>query len=161
MHVDEVELRIVRLPYKSVFKTSFAAESEKVAVIATVRSDGVEGYGEGVMDTLPSYREETIVGALHLLREALIPWLLANDCDDPATLCDFVEGLARQSDGQVHARARGVGLPRPPTRRATAHLAGRRTDRGTRGCQSRDEHHSRDRRLRSAGTSSRATSGSN
>ena len=40
MHVDEVELRVIRLPYKSVFKTSFAAESEKVAVIATVRSDG-------------------------------------------------------------------------------------------------------------------------
>ena len=26
MRVDEVELRIVRLPYRSVFKTSFAAE---------------------------------------------------------------------------------------------------------------------------------------
>ena len=88
MHVDEVELRIVRLPYKSVFKTSFAAESEKVAVIVTVRSDGVEGYGEGVMDHLPSYREESIVGALHLLREALVPFLLSEGCDDPMTLCD-------------------------------------------------------------------------
>ena len=37
---------------ESVFKTSFAAESEKVAVIVTVRADGVEGYGEGVMDTV-------------------------------------------------------------------------------------------------------------
>ena len=35
MNVDEVELRVIRLPYKSVFKTSFAAESEKVAVIAS------------------------------------------------------------------------------------------------------------------------------
>ena len=52
MDVDEVELRVVRLPYESVFKTSFAAESEKVAVIATVRAGGVEGYGEGVMDPL-------------------------------------------------------------------------------------------------------------
>jgi O-succinylbenzoate synthase len=92
MHVDEVELRIVRLPYKSVFKTSFAAEREKVAVIVTVRSDGVEGYGESVMDMLPSYREETIVGALYLLREALIPSLLANGCDDPSTLCDSWRG---------------------------------------------------------------------
>ena len=48
--IDEVELRVVRLPYKSVFKTSFAAETEKHAVIVTVRSGGVEGYGEGVMD---------------------------------------------------------------------------------------------------------------
>ncbi|MEP7046947.1 MAG: o-succinylbenzoate synthase [Ilumatobacteraceae bacterium] len=92
MHVDEVELRLVRLPYKSVFKTSFAAETEKHATIVTVRSDGVEGYGEGVMDTLPAYREESIPGAWHLLREALIPSLLNNDCDDPATLCDSWKG---------------------------------------------------------------------
>ena len=92
MHVDEVELRIVRLPYKSVFKTSFAAESEKTAVIVTVRSDGVEGYGESVMDHLPSYREESIVGALHVIREALVPWLLSYGCDDPLTLCDSWKG---------------------------------------------------------------------
>ena len=88
MHVDQVELRVVHLPYKSVFKTSFAAEADKTAVIVTVRSDGVEGYGEGVMDMLPAYREESIPGALHLLREALIPELLNNDCDDPMMLVD-------------------------------------------------------------------------
>jgi O-succinylbenzoate synthase len=92
MHVDEVELRIVHLPYKSVFKTSFAAEAEKTAVIVTVKSDGVEGYGEGVMDMLPAYREESIPGALHLLREALIPSLLNNDLDDPMTLVDTWKG---------------------------------------------------------------------
>ena len=88
MDVDQVELRVIRLPYRSVFKTSFAAESEKHAVLVTVRSAGVEGYGEGVMDTLPAYREESIVGALHLLREALVPALLRDGCDDPMTLCD-------------------------------------------------------------------------
>jgi O-succinylbenzoate synthase len=56
MHVDEVELRVVHLPYKSVFKTSFAAESEKHAIITTVGADGVEGYGEGVMDWLPAVK---------------------------------------------------------------------------------------------------------
>jgi len=86
MKVDQVELRVVRLPYRSVFKTSFAAESEKVAVITTVRSDGVEGHGEGVMDPLPAYREESVVGAMHLLREALVPALLGEGCDDPMQL---------------------------------------------------------------------------
>ena len=69
MRFDEIELRIIRLPYRHAFKTSFANESEKVAVITTVRSDGVEGYGEGVMDPLPLYREETIAGAMGLLEE--------------------------------------------------------------------------------------------
>jgi o-succinylbenzoate synthase len=119
MHVDEVELRIVRIPYRSVFKTSFAAESEKIATIVTVRSGGVEGYGEGVMDHLPSYREETIVGALHLLREAFVPWLLGNGCDDPMTLCDSWKGwrgnpMAKSAlelaVWDCHARQLGVPL---------------------------------------------------
>jgi O-succinylbenzoate synthase len=88
MRIDEVELRVVRLPYKAPFKTSFGAEAEKHAVIVTVRSDGVEGLGEGVMEPLPMYREETIAGGLGLLRDALVPWVLAHGCDHPSGLAD-------------------------------------------------------------------------
>ena len=92
MQIDQVELRTVRLPFRSPFKTSFGVEVEKVAVIVTVRSEGVEGYGEGVMDPLPVYREESIAGALHLLRIALVPWLLTNGCDHPSSLTDMWAG---------------------------------------------------------------------
>ena len=88
MRIDEVEIRIITLAYRSVFKTSFAAESSKTAVIITVRSDGVEGYGEGVMDPLPHYREETIAGAVGLMRDALVPDLLAEGCEHPSELYD-------------------------------------------------------------------------
>ena len=88
MQIDQVELRTVRLPFRSPFKTSFGVETQKVAVIVTVWSEGVEGYGEGVMDPLPVYREESIPGALHLLRDALVPWLLAHGCAHPADLID-------------------------------------------------------------------------
>ena len=129
MHVDQVELRVVHLPYKSVFKTSFAAEAEKTAVIVTVRSDGVEGYGEGVMDILPAYREESIPGALHLLREALIPALLGNDCDDPMTLADswkrwrgnpMAKSALELAVWDCHARQLGVPMH--------ALLGGKRTE---------------------------------
>jgi o-succinylbenzoate synthase len=88
MQIDQVELRIVRLPFRSPFKTSFGVETEKVAVLVTVRADGVEGYGEGVMDPLPVYREECIAGAMHLLRDALVPDLLAHGCAHPSELVD-------------------------------------------------------------------------
>ncbi len=84
MKIDSIELRVIRLPYRSPFKTSFGADVEKHAVIVTVRSEGVEGYGEGVMDPFPMYREETIPGALHLLRSAFAPDLLANGCEHPS-----------------------------------------------------------------------------
>lgn len=86
MRIDEVELRIIRLPHRTPFKTSFGEEREKHAVITTVRSEGVEGYGEGTMEPLPLYREETITGAMHLLQEALVPDLLARGCEHPSEL---------------------------------------------------------------------------
>lgn len=88
MKIDEVELRIIRVPFRSAFTTSFGSQTEKHTVIVTVRSDGVEGYGEGVMETLPEYREETLTGAMYLLREALVPALLRDGCDDPRGLTD-------------------------------------------------------------------------
>jgi O-succinylbenzoate synthase len=84
--IDSIELRVIRLPYRAPFKTSFGAEAEKHATIVTVRSEGVEGYGEGVMDPFPMYREETIPGALHLLRSAFGRDLVANGCEHPSEL---------------------------------------------------------------------------
>lgn len=86
MRIDEVEIRLVRLPYRAPFRTSFGADVEKHATIVTVRSEGVEGYGEGVFDPMPMYREETIAGAHHLLRHALAPELLAGGCEHPSEL---------------------------------------------------------------------------
>lgn len=86
MRIDEVELRVIRLPHRTPFKTSFGEERDKHALLAIVRSAGVEGYGEGTMEPLPLYREESIVGAHHLLSAALVPDLLAHGCDDPADL---------------------------------------------------------------------------
>ena len=84
MRIDEVELRIVHLPYVSPFRTSFGEEVGKHALIVTVRSEGVEGYGEGVMDPFPHYREECIPGAMHLLRGAFAPELMSRDVEHPS-----------------------------------------------------------------------------
>jgi O-succinylbenzoate synthase len=86
MKIDGVELRLVRIPYRAPWKTSYGIQGEKQAVITTVRSEGVEGHGEGVMDLLPRYREETIAGAMHLLRVAFGPELVANGCEHPSEL---------------------------------------------------------------------------
>jgi o-succinylbenzoate synthase len=88
MRIEEVELRLVQLPYRSPFRTSFGAEDTKHAVLVTARSGGVEGYGEGVMEPLPMFREETIAGATHLLREALAPMLLDAGVEHPSMLTD-------------------------------------------------------------------------
>jgi O-succinylbenzoate synthase len=84
--IEEVELRIIELPFRTPFRTSFAEEREKIAILVTVRSDGVEGYGESAMDPLPWFREETVAGALYQMREALVPDLLAHPLEHPSQL---------------------------------------------------------------------------
>ena len=88
MRIDAIELRIIDLPFVSPFKTSFGSQETKTSIIVTVRSEGVEGYGESTMDPLPTYREETIEGALTVLRGRMVPWLLANDVEHPSVLLD-------------------------------------------------------------------------
>ena len=119
MRIDEVELRTISLPYRSPFKTSFSSENGKDCVIITVRSEGVEGYGETTMDRLPLYREETIPGAMYLMREVFIPDLLKNGCDDPATLTarwsmfrgsPMAKSALELAVWDLHAKQKGVPL---------------------------------------------------
>ena len=119
MRIDEIELRVVRLPYRAPFKTSFGNEAQKTALITTVRGDGVEGYGEGVMDPLPLYREETLAGAIGLIRDALAPSLLRDGCAHPSELLDrwsvwrgnpMAKASLELAVWDLHARQQGVAL---------------------------------------------------
>ena len=70
MILESAELRIVKLRLLRPFETSFGVQSERTIPILTLRAGGLEGYSEGVMEELPLYREETITGALALVKEA-------------------------------------------------------------------------------------------
>ncbi len=73
MKIDSAELRIIKLQLLRPFQTSFGTETERTIPILTLYSEGLEGYAEGVMETLPLYREEFLGGAIALLKEALLP----------------------------------------------------------------------------------------
>lgn len=119
MRIDEIELRIVHLPFVSPFRTSFGEETGKTSILVTVRAGGVEGYGESVMERLPAYREETIDGALTVIRGCLVPWLLANEVADPAELLGgwarwrgnpMAKACVEMAVWDLHARQLGVPL---------------------------------------------------
>jgi len=56
--VTELELRLVGLPLKSPFRTSFGVETEKECVLARVLTEDAEGWGECVAGRDPGYSEE-------------------------------------------------------------------------------------------------------
>lgn len=86
IRIEAAELRLVRLPLLTPFVISTGTMTEKVFPLLTLKAEGIEGYAEGVMDTLPDYLEETQAGALPFLREALLPQILGRRFASPAEL---------------------------------------------------------------------------
>lgn len=75
--VTELELRLVGLPLKSPFRTSFGVETEKVCLLARVVTEDAEGWGECVAGLDPGYSEEWNESAWLVIRDFLAPALFA------------------------------------------------------------------------------------
>jgi len=73
--LTELELRLVGLPLKSPFRTSFGVETEKVCVLTRVVTEDAEGWGECVAGLDPGYSEEWNESAWLVIRDFLAPAL--------------------------------------------------------------------------------------
>lgn len=76
MRIDRVTLRIVRLPLRAPFETSFGACHAKTCILVSLDGEGVTGWGECVADVEPYFGEETLASAWYAMRDFLVPALL-------------------------------------------------------------------------------------
>jgi o-succinylbenzoate synthase len=94
--LDAIELFVVELPLVRPFRVSFGTSTGKRCVLARVRRDGVDGWGECVADDgFPGFSGEWDEGAWTLLRDVLGPALLAAEEVSSETVEDrlrFVRG---------------------------------------------------------------------
>lgn len=86
LRIDGAELRVVRLPLVTPFTIANGTQTEKVFPLLTLRSEGLEGYAEGVMDPLPDYLDETVAGATDFLAKVLLPQVLGRKFAHPEFL---------------------------------------------------------------------------
>ncbi|MEX1045856.1 MAG: o-succinylbenzoate synthase [Actinomycetota bacterium] len=86
MRVEEIELRLVRMPLVSPFATSFGEEREKEAILVSVQSGDATGWGECVAGNEPGFSEEFNDGVWLALREFLAPTILGAGEIDPAEM---------------------------------------------------------------------------
>ncbi len=75
MKLEEVELRRVRLPLVTPFRTSFGTEHERDILLVKVTTDQAEGWGECVAGSEPLYSSEYADGAHQVVRDHLLPRL--------------------------------------------------------------------------------------
>jgi o-succinylbenzoate synthase len=92
--VEAVELVRVTMPLVLPFRTSFGTQTGRDVLLVRVRSPGGNGWGECVTPAAPVYSEEFTDGAALVLRDHLVPRVLA-------------AGREVTADA-VHARLRGV-----------------------------------------------------
>ncbi|WP_038056897.1 o-succinylbenzoate synthase [Thermus amyloliquefaciens] len=86
MRIEAAELRILELPLRFRFETSFGVQTRRTILLLRLFGEGLEGLGEGVMERLPLYREETVAGARYLLEEVFLPQVLGKDFPNPEAL---------------------------------------------------------------------------
>ncbi|NUH63732.1 o-succinylbenzoate synthase [Sulfitobacter sp. S0837] len=89
--IDSAEIRLIELPLLNPFTISSGTMYNKVFPLLTLRSGHLEGYGEGVMDLLPNYLEDTIPGALDLAEKAILPKAMGKSFDNPAMFAEMLE----------------------------------------------------------------------
>ena len=81
VRIERVELRRIALPLVTPFRTSFGVETERDILLVRVVGDAggasIDGWGECVALSEPSYSPEYVDGAQHVIVHHLLPRLMA------------------------------------------------------------------------------------
>ncbi len=100
--IKDIKYHVIALPLVELLKTSFGAEPYKSAIIIEVVTEsGLTGWGETALKTKPSYGAETVLTALHITRDFLIPKLIGKTISSPTEVHALVESVR----GNHHAHA--------------------------------------------------------
>lgn len=76
MKIQSVELVRIQLPLVAPFRTSFAVQTVRDALLVRVRTPEAEGWGECVAMSDPLYSSEYVDAAEHVLAKYLVPDLM-------------------------------------------------------------------------------------
>jgi o-succinylbenzoate synthase len=77
MKINAVELRVVRLPLVTPFRTSRGSQDDRVALLVRVDTTEGEGWADCAVGVAPSYEPEFLSGAQAVMAEYLVPMLIA------------------------------------------------------------------------------------
>jgi O-succinylbenzoate synthase len=119
MQLDQVDLRIVRLPLVRPFQTSSSRKSHLDHILVRVSAGGAVGWGECASPSDPYYCPETTETCWHLLKDFLAPTVLGRAWDTieelvalyrPVKGNRFAKAGLEMACWDAMARAQGVPL---------------------------------------------------
>jgi O-succinylbenzoate synthase len=102
--IENIQLRLIKMPLRHPFQTSFGIEKDRQCIIVSVQAKGLTGWGECVASQFGAgegpehwafYSYETTGTAWHILKDFLAPALIGKEITSPSVVAD------------LHARLRG------------------------------------------------------
>src|SRR5690606_32587909 len=90
IRIDSAELRIVELKLLNPFRISTGVATKKTFPLLILRSGNIEGYAEGVCDTLPDYLPETTVSSMMMMRDVFLPQIIGKEFSTPYELTQMM-----------------------------------------------------------------------
>jgi O-succinylbenzoate synthase len=101
MRIDQIDLRIVRLPLVRPFQTSSSRKDHLDHILVRVEAGGLAGWGECASPSDPYYCPETTETCWHILRDFLAPLVLGREW----TSIDELTAFYRAVKGNNFARS--------------------------------------------------------
>ena len=88
IELEQIELRLIRLPLVEPFETSFGAIDSRLIFLVKLSAGGLTGWGEVVASEEPRYSYETVGTAFHVIRDFLGPAMLDQPVDSLSGVAD-------------------------------------------------------------------------
>ncbi len=101
MRIEQIDLRLVRLPLVRTFTTSSSTKNAITHILVRVVADGIEGWGECACPSDPYYCPETTETCWHILNDFLAPRVLGHSWET----MDELVALYRPVKGNNFAKA--------------------------------------------------------
>lgn len=93
VRLDEIELRVLRIPLVTPFTTSFGTMADREVIVVRARTDAGEGWGEIVTQSAPVYSSEYTQGAWDVTTRWLGPALLQRGTLAPEDVAGVLESF--------------------------------------------------------------------
>jgi O-succinylbenzoate synthase len=93
MHIDRLELRLLKLPLVHFFETSFGRIHDKHFILVRIEGDGLVGYGECVAEQDPYYSSDTNETVWHIVSEFVVPRVVGKAFSHPCEVFPALKAI--------------------------------------------------------------------
>jgi len=84
--IEAITVHVISMPLRDPFVMSFFTQTHRDHLIIEVQAEGISGWGESALLSMPFYNHETVGTGLHIVRDVIAPILLQEQPESSSEL---------------------------------------------------------------------------